>query len=127
VDRCQPLAEVSTADVISVLSLEPGECESCGVGNVTRTCLGCRKVRYCSPECQKRDWPSHRPNCKSSAHARMSWAATTARAVPAASKQHEDDVEVQVGLMDSARHVIKRVLNPHLLSQMAPCDVASNV
>lgn len=44
---------------------------------IDHTCGGCRKVsdkflscaecklmRYCSKECQRRDWPHHRPNCK---------------------------------------------------------------
>ena len=47
----------------SALELEPGQCASCGAPDITRTCLGCRKVRYCTPACQKRDWKSHRPDC----------------------------------------------------------------
>lgn len=27
-------------------------------------CSGCRRVGYCSPECQKKDWPKHRQTCQ---------------------------------------------------------------
>ena len=30
-------------------------------------------------------------------------------------------------LMDSARHVIKRILNPRFLSEMTSCDAASTI
>jgi hypothetical protein len=49
-------------------------CEGCGVdencaadGTVAnlRKCAKCLEVRYCSRECQKSDWKSHRPFCKS--------------------------------------------------------------
>ena len=44
--------------------LEPGHCASCGALDITRTCLSCRKVRYCTPACQKQDWKScHKPDC----------------------------------------------------------------
>ncbi|TFK33607.1 hypothetical protein BDQ12DRAFT_614957, partial [Crucibulum laeve] len=29
-----------------------------------KECTGCRKVRYCSPECQKSDWKTHKAKCK---------------------------------------------------------------
>ncbi|TFK33596.1 hypothetical protein BDQ12DRAFT_766428 [Crucibulum laeve] len=29
-----------------------------------KECTGCRKVRYCSPECQKNDWKTHKAKCK---------------------------------------------------------------
>ena len=31
----------------------------------TKTCGGCRGVRYCSPECQQADWACHKLLCKS--------------------------------------------------------------
>ncbi|KZV67627.1 hypothetical protein PENSPDRAFT_687961 [Peniophora sp. CONT] len=29
-----------------------------------KACQGCRKVRYCGQECQKRDWVQHKPQCR---------------------------------------------------------------
>ncbi|KDQ54531.1 hypothetical protein JAAARDRAFT_209254 [Jaapia argillacea MUCL 33604] len=29
-----------------------------------KTCTACKKVRYCSTECQKKDWKAHKPKCK---------------------------------------------------------------
>lgn len=44
------------------------KCEVCrgkgkGDGGL-KTCSGCKKVRYCSDECQKKDWKTHKPKCK---------------------------------------------------------------
>ena len=48
-------------------------CEGCGVDETCaadgttcnlRKCAKCLEVRYCSRECQKSDWKSHRPFCK---------------------------------------------------------------
>ncbi|KAJ9144617.1 hypothetical protein NKR23_g5966 [Pleurostoma richardsiae] len=30
----------------------------------TSKCSGCNMANYCSPECQKKDWPVHKPMCK---------------------------------------------------------------
>jgi len=44
-------------------------CESCGAPDANRTCGGCRPakgicgVRYCTPECQTKDWKSHKLDC----------------------------------------------------------------
>ena len=45
------------------MELEPGQCVSCGAPDITRTCLGCRNVRYCTIACQTQDWHSHKPDC----------------------------------------------------------------
>ena len=45
------------------MELDPGLCVSCGAPDITRTCLGCRRVRYCTLACQDRDWASHKPDC----------------------------------------------------------------
>jgi TPR repeat protein len=45
------------------MELDPGPCVSCGAPDITRTCLGCRQVRYCTLACQDRDWASHKPDC----------------------------------------------------------------
>ena len=44
-------------------------CASCGAPDATRTCLGCRSctgismARYCTPECQQKDWKFHKLDC----------------------------------------------------------------
>ena len=44
-------------------------CTSCGAPDATRTCLGCRSctglsfARYCTPECQTKDWKFHKLDC----------------------------------------------------------------
>ena len=44
-------------------------CASCGAPDATRTCLGCRSctgismARYCTPECQEKDWKFHKLDC----------------------------------------------------------------
>jgi hypothetical protein len=45
------------------MELDPGQCVSCGAPDITRTCLGYRRVRYCTLACQDRDWASHMPDC----------------------------------------------------------------
>jgi len=43
------------------------QCNSCrrlaGSSESFSKCGRCKAVYYCGRECQKRDWPSHRPNC----------------------------------------------------------------
>lgn len=44
-------------------------CRSCGKaeneeGVTLKKCSRCQKVKYCSGECQKRDWKKHRAECK---------------------------------------------------------------
>jgi hypothetical protein len=45
-----------------------GQCENCGrepkEGKALLTCARCKKVRYCSGECQKADWKGHKKGCK---------------------------------------------------------------
>jgi len=39
-------------------------CAHCGDRRVRlRLCGGCRRVRFCSHRCQKREWPHHRAHC----------------------------------------------------------------
>ncbi len=39
-------------------------CQACGLPPAEKKmCGGCRQVYYCSPACQKADWPAHKPNC----------------------------------------------------------------
>ena len=47
------------------------ECKHCALGDSATKlwlCSGCSSVRYCSVECQRKDWKSHKKECK--AHAR---------------------------------------------------------
>jgi hypothetical protein len=37
---------------------------SCTVFEATKTCSRCKVARYCSADCQKTDWKSHKKNCK---------------------------------------------------------------
>ena len=40
-------------------------CEYCGKEDEhIQMCTGCRRVRYCSAECQNAHWSEHKPNCK---------------------------------------------------------------
>ncbi|KAI8996668.1 hypothetical protein BD414DRAFT_434731 [Trametes punicea] len=38
-------------------------CATCGE-HAGRRCGQCQSVSYCSPECQRADWPSHKPTCQ---------------------------------------------------------------
>lgn len=41
------------------------QCGSCGAtSGQLMSCAGCGKVRYCSRECQKADWKTHKSRCK---------------------------------------------------------------
>ncbi len=39
-------------------------CNVCKKNGKIKLCSRCKKVRYCSPECQKSDWPTHKTVCK---------------------------------------------------------------
>ena len=40
-------------------------CRVCQKPNATKRCSRCNIVWYCSPECQKKDWKTHKPVCNS--------------------------------------------------------------
>ncbi|CBN79557.1 conserved unknown protein [Ectocarpus siliculosus] len=40
------------------------KCAQCGKSGKPLQCSRCRKVAYCSKECQRRDWKSHKPSCR---------------------------------------------------------------
>ncbi|KAF8601452.1 hypothetical protein BDV93DRAFT_608175 [Ceratobasidium sp. AG-I] len=40
-------------------------CWECGnIGGTLMACARCKAARYCSVECQKKNWKKHKPNCK---------------------------------------------------------------
>lgn len=39
-------------------------CHACCTPKCHLKCSSCKAVYYCSAECQKLDWPKHKPNCK---------------------------------------------------------------
>ena len=41
----------------------PNICAVCGIQAILKLCSNCRKIKYCSVECQKKDWPIHKFNC----------------------------------------------------------------
>lgn len=51
-----------------VVSAAELSCRVCGK-KPTKRCGSCSAVRYCSPACQKADWPRHKPECSKYTHA----------------------------------------------------------
>ena len=39
-------------------------CAKCGKGGKSLTCTRCRKISYCSKECQISHWKTHKPACR---------------------------------------------------------------
>lgn len=39
-------------------------CAECSAHNCTQICSGCKKIYYCSIECQKKHWQNHKLDCK---------------------------------------------------------------
>jgi hypothetical protein len=38
-------------------------CAHCNLDRPLKVCARCQKVRFCSPECQKEAWKTHKPDC----------------------------------------------------------------
>ncbi len=49
-------------------------CKTCKLkyeGKGLKTCKSCSEVAYCSVECQEKDWPAHKNECKSLRRAQL--------------------------------------------------------
>lgn len=53
---------ISDVQTPEILPSNPG-CFVCGKLEPVKTCGRCRKVQYCSPECQKAGWKMHKEIC----------------------------------------------------------------
>ncbi len=40
------------------------QCAVCKIHGATKKCGRCKKIRYCSKECQKKHWTEHKKTCK---------------------------------------------------------------
>lgn len=43
---------------------ERSRCAQCKKYDAEKVCAGCKKVRYCDFDCQKKNWKYHKPTCK---------------------------------------------------------------
>ena len=74
-------AEMHEDTLARVGALMTPKCGGCGRVDEQRAflkCAGCKVTLYCSRACQKKDWKTHKPNCKSFRRLRKSEAPTTA-------------------------------------------------
>ena len=55
------------ADEFADLPALVSGCEVCGRETPVKKCAGCRGVQYCSADCQKADWKSHKGQCQNTA------------------------------------------------------------
>lgn len=68
----EELADTSTfGEKGGSLAARQERCRLCGKtqhsdGSALKRCQRCKEVKYCSAECQKRDWKTHRMECKES-------------------------------------------------------------
>lgn len=68
----EDVVDPDMAEGMSNLGVQGDEtlrCRNCGDveakgGGALKKCMRCQRVRYCSAECQKKDWKKHRMECK---------------------------------------------------------------
>lgn len=65
----EEVVDTSTFDQIKGKVAVKDRCRSCGKtsmkhGGALKKCSRCQEVQYCSVECQKKDWKTHRMECK---------------------------------------------------------------
>ncbi|KAL1760257.1 hypothetical protein FB107DRAFT_287093 [Schizophyllum commune] len=63
------MSEVGKIQRVPPVTVNVGQaCRKClkavEEGAMLKTCTGCRRIRYCSAECQKADWKAHKGLCK---------------------------------------------------------------
>ncbi|KAL1745784.1 hypothetical protein HDZ31DRAFT_81668 [Schizophyllum fasciatum] len=63
------MSEVAQLQRIPLVTVNVGQaCRKCmraaEEGALLKICTGCRRIRYCSAECQKADWKAHKALCK---------------------------------------------------------------
>ena len=77
---------------MSELLAKPKNCSACEKPDCDLRCA-CKLVYYCGPECQRKDWSSHKKKCT----------VALAKKIRDAKKEHgKDDVEVLKARMDAA-------------------------
>ena len=57
--------------------MSSSSCGGCGISSAPLRCGGCRALFYCSPECQRTHWSTHRKECKALAAAATAGALVT--------------------------------------------------
>lgn len=50
--------------ITELLNLDKNRCGHCNKKNCSARCAQCKKVYYCSQDCQKAHWPAHKDICK---------------------------------------------------------------
>lgn len=63
--------EDEEAPMPALAPYNPG-CAVCTVLLPAMKCVGCRKVQFCSPQCQKSDWDKHKAVCNAQAQTKVS-------------------------------------------------------
>jgi SET and MYND domain-containing protein len=59
-----PAGAFSSQFQTSKAAAAPKECGYCGTNTESLTrCAACKSIHYCSKECQRSDWPVHKPKC----------------------------------------------------------------
>lgn len=67
-----------TKPITSVLSTAhlQTHCSTCHRATRVSRCASCKAAHYCSPACQKDDWPAHKHECAALSRLRKMWATT---------------------------------------------------
>jgi len=58
------------------------KCAGCGKRGTLKACSRCKGRKYCSRECQLKDWPTHKAACKAAAAATSAPSTSTPAAAP---------------------------------------------